>query len=68
MTASPEMTATPETRPERPPARETADLDRHYGKIGMRAVAAAVRYPSAARNEAYRPARTPDLVHEDAVV
>jgi len=35
--------------------REAASLDRRYGKIGISAVAAAVRYQSDAKNPAYAP-------------
>jgi len=42
--------ATPEQR------RERAELDARYGKIGISAVAAALRYPSDAKNPAYAPA------------
>lgn len=35
--------------------REQHDLDRRYGKIGIPAVAAAVRYQSDAKNPAYAP-------------
>lgn len=41
---------TPEQR------RERADLDPRFGKIGISAVAAAVRYNSDMRNPAYAPA------------
>jgi len=43
--------ATPEQR------RERAELDARYGKIGISAVAAALRYASDSRNPAYAPAR-----------
>jgi hypothetical protein len=42
--------ATPERR------RERTELDARYGKIGISAVAAALRYPSEAKNPAYAPA------------
>ena len=42
--------ATPEQR------RERAELDARYGKIGISAVAAALRYPSESKNPAYAPA------------
>jgi hypothetical protein len=34
---------------------QPAQLDRQYGKIGILAVAAAVRYQSDAKNQAYAP-------------
>ena len=43
--------ATPEQR------RERAELDARYGKIGISAVAAALRYASDSRNPAYAPAK-----------
>ena len=42
--------ATPEQR------RERAELDARYSKIGISAVAAALRYQSATKNPAYAPA------------
>jgi hypothetical protein len=36
-------------------ATERTALDRRYGKIGISAVAAAVRYQGAAKNPAYAP-------------
>jgi hypothetical protein len=42
--------ATPEQR------RERTELDARFGKIGISAVAAALRYPSEAKNPAYAPA------------
>ena len=42
--------ATPEQR------RERAELDPRFGKIGLSAVAAAMRYQSDAKNPAYAPA------------
>jgi hypothetical protein len=48
-----------------PPRRERADLGARYGKIGISAVAAAVRYKSEARNPAYAPV-TPDVRPEDS--
>ena len=41
--------------------RERAELDARYGKIGISAVAAALRYQSNTKNTAYAPAvlRTP---------
>jgi hypothetical protein len=47
-----------------PPRRECADLGAQYGKIGISAVAAAVRYKGEARNPAYAPV-TPDARAED---
>jgi hypothetical protein len=46
--------------------RERADLDARFGKIGISAVAAALRYGSDAKNPAYAPAPTPPTDHEDA--
>jgi hypothetical protein len=43
----------PRARPEQ--RRERAELDARYGKIGISAVAAAVRYQSDSRNPAYAP-------------
>ena len=43
--------ATPDQRSER------AALDARFGKIGISAVAAAVRYQSEAKNPAYAPAK-----------
>lgn len=37
--------------------RERADLDPRFGKIGISAVAAAVRYQSDAKNPLYAPAK-----------
>jgi len=37
--------------------RERAELDPRFGKIGISAVAAAMRYAGAARNPAYAPAK-----------
>ena len=47
------------------PRRDRADLGARYGKIGISAVAAAVRYKGEARNPAYAPA-TPDPQAKDA--
>jgi hypothetical protein len=41
----------------RPAARESIALHHCYGKIGISAVAAAVRYQGSAKNPAYAPAR-----------
>ena len=48
--------------------RERAELDARYGKIGISAVAAALRYGGDAKNPAYAPAPAPVPVtdHEDA--
>jgi hypothetical protein len=43
--------ATPEQR------RDRAELDPRYGKIGISAVAAALRYAGDSRNPAYAPAK-----------
>jgi len=43
--------ATPEQR------RERAELDPRFGKIGISAVAAALRYQSDAKNPVYAPAK-----------
>lgn len=45
--------ATPEQR------RERAELDARFGRIGISAVAAALRYRSEAKNPAYAPAAEP---------
>jgi len=47
---SPKATA---QRPGR--SQEQANLDRRYGKIGISAVAAALRYQSKSKNTAYAP-------------
>jgi hypothetical protein len=44
------------TNATRAPASESTALDRRYGKIGISAVAAAVRYQGSAKNPAYAPA------------
>lgn len=48
--------------------RERAELDPRFGKIGISAVAAAMRYQSEAKNPAYAPAklREPENVEETA--
>jgi hypothetical protein len=46
--------------------RERPDLDRRYGKIGIQAVAAAVRYQSDSKNIAYAPAEIQSVVRDDA--
>lgn len=54
--------ATPEQR------RERADLDARFGKIGISAVAAALRYRSDSKNPAYAPAvLRPRLEADEAV-
>ena len=45
--------------------RERAELDARFGKIGISAVAAALRYGSDAKNPAYAPAAIPAIEHED---
>jgi hypothetical protein len=45
--------ATPERR------RERAELDPRFGKIGISAVAAALRYRGESKNPAYAPAAEP---------
>jgi len=48
--------------------REAPALDRRYGKIGISAVAAAVRYQSDAKNLAYAPVKHRDRdVFDEAV-
>ena len=37
--------------------RDRAELDPRFGKIGISAVAAALRYPSDAKNPLYAPAK-----------
>ena len=49
----------PQPRPRGEQRRERAELDGRYGKIGISAVAAAVRYQSDSRNPAYAPATHP---------
>jgi hypothetical protein len=46
--------------------RERAELDARYGKIGISAVAAALRYSGDTKNPAYAPAPVPATEHEDA--
>jgi hypothetical protein len=47
--------------------RERAELDARYGKIGISAVAAALRYCGDGKNPAYAPATLqPALPSEDA--
>jgi hypothetical protein len=43
------------TEPSQKHQEQPAQLDRQYGKIGISAVAAAVRYQSDAKNPAYAP-------------
>jgi hypothetical protein len=45
--------------------RARAELDARYGKIGISAVAAALRYGSDAKNPAYAPATVRLTGHED---
>jgi len=45
--------------------REETRLDRRYGKIGISALVAALRYQSEAKNPAYAPA-APSIVPADA--
>jgi hypothetical protein len=52
--------ATPEQR------RERSELDPRFGKIGISAVAAAMRYGSDARNPAYAPAKLSDQPTDEA--
>jgi hypothetical protein len=47
--------------------RERAELDPRFGKIGISAVAAALRYGSDARNPAYAPAKPSDQPADEAV-
>lgn len=54
--------ATPEQR------RERAELDARFGKIGISAVAAAVRYQSDAKNPAYAPAKLRPTEEADEAV
>jgi hypothetical protein len=57
----------PQPRPRAEQRRERAELDARYGKIGISAVAAAVRYQSDSRNPAYAPtAHHPHDRDEDA--
>ena len=46
--------------------RERAELDPRFGKIGISAVAAAMRYCGDARNPAYAPAKLSDEAADDA--
>jgi hypothetical protein len=45
--------------------RERAELDPRFGKIGISAVAAALRYPTEAKNSAYAPAPARDIEFAD---
>ena len=45
--------------------RERADLDARFGKIGISAVAAALRYQSESKNPAYAPAAEPAVSQYD---
>jgi hypothetical protein len=51
--------ATPEQR------RDRAELDARFGKIGISAVAAAVRYQSEAKNPAYAPVKLREADERD---
>jgi hypothetical protein len=46
-----------------PRGRERSDLDDHYGKIGISALAAALRYRGETKNPAYAP--VPVRPHDD---
>jgi hypothetical protein len=46
--------------------RERSELDARYGKIGISAVAAALRYRSDAKNPVYAPAVPANAPTEDA--
>lgn len=46
--------------------RERSELDPRFGKIGLSAVAAAMRYKSDTKNPAYAPAAEPKVQAEDA--
>jgi hypothetical protein len=48
--------------------RERAELDPRFGKIGLSAVAAAMRYGSNAKNPAYAPAKLAAIEPADAAV
>jgi hypothetical protein len=54
--------ATPEQR------RERTELDARYGKIGISAVAAALRYAGDSRNPAYAPAKLGIAAETDEAV
>ena len=45
--------------------RDRVELDARFGKIGISAVAAAVRYQSEAKNPAYAPAKLPPTEEAD---
>lgn len=45
--------------------RERAELDARYGKIGISAVAAALRYQGGSKNPAYAPAKVRDSENAD---
>lgn len=51
------MTSTTAPQTESLRRTEDANLDRRYGKIGISAVAAALRYKSETKNPAYAPVR-----------
>ena len=46
---------------------ERAELDARFGKVGISAVAAAMRYGSDARNTAYAPAKISEQPADEAV-
>ena len=46
--------------------RERTELDPRYGKIGISAVAAAVRYRGDSKNPAYAPVTPADAPEEEA--
>ena len=46
--------------------RERTELDPRFGKVGISAVAAAMRYGSDARNPAYAPAKLADNLADEA--
>jgi hypothetical protein len=46
----------PKSQPKSQPKSEVPNLDCRYGKIGISAVAAAMRYQSEPKNTAYAPA------------
>jgi hypothetical protein len=46
--------------------RERAELDPRFGKVGISAVAAAMRYAGDARNPAYAPAKLSGEFADDA--
>jgi hypothetical protein len=56
-----------EEKKNNPGGPKRLDLDQQYGRIGISAVAAAVRYQSEAKNPAYapKPASTPWVEPDD---